>query len=99
VSSVAILRNLRRATAPGGHVLIIERVLPELASRDDLQSLLIDVLMLVVTGGRERTEPEFRGLLEAAGFELSSVIGPIPPFDYFVVEGTPIPSNERSTRP
>jgi hypothetical protein len=98
-SSGAILRNLRRAISPGGRVLIIERVLPELASRDDLQSLLIDVLMLVVTGGRERTEPEFRGLLEAAGFELSSVIGPIAPFDYFVVEGAPIPSNERRTRP
>jgi hypothetical protein len=96
-SSVAILRNLRRAISPGGQVLIVERVLPELASRDDLQSLLIDVLMLVVTGGRERTEPEFRALLEAAGFELSRLTGPISPFDYFVVEGTPIPLERRTT--
>jgi DNA-binding transcriptional ArsR family regulator/precorrin-6B methylase 2 len=88
-AAAAILRSLRRAVGPRGRVLIIDRVLPELAGRAAFQSLLVDMLMLVVTGGRERTEVEFRDLLEAAGFELSRLSGPIPPFDYFVVEGTP----------
>jgi SAM-dependent methyltransferase len=88
-AAAAILRSLRRAVGPRGRVLIIDRVLPELAGRDAFQSLLVDMLMLVATGGRERTEAEFRDLLEAAGFELSRLSGPIPPFDYFVVEGTP----------
>jgi hypothetical protein len=72
-------------------VLIVDRLLPELVSDADTQTLLVDVLMMVVTGGRERTEAEFRGLLDAAGFELTRVTKAIPPFDYRVIEATPVP--------
>jgi O-methyltransferase domain len=34
----------------------------------------IDLIMLVMAGGRERTEPEFRSLLAASGFTLSRII-------------------------
>lgn len=87
--AVSILRNVRAAIAPGGRLLVLERVLPELAGPDDAPSLLIDVLMLVVTGGRERTEREFGDLLTAAGFELAAVSERIAPFDYRVIEATP----------
>ena len=33
----------------------------------------LDLLMLVLAGGRERTEPEWRELLERAGLERVSV--------------------------
>jgi hypothetical protein len=89
--AVAILRNVRRAMPPEGRLLVVERMLPELASTEDAQTLLVDVLMFVVTGGRERTEREFRGLMDAAGFELSRLTAPIPPFDYRVIEGAPVP--------
>jgi hypothetical protein len=87
--AIAILRNVRRAIPAGGRVLIAERVLPELAGAEHARSLIVDVLMMVVTGGRERTESEFRELLDAAGFELSRLGEPIPPFDYHVIEGRP----------
>jgi len=41
--------------------------------------------MLVVTGGRERTEPEFRALLETAGLTMTAVSAPLP-LGYRVIE-------------
>jgi hypothetical protein len=52
---VDILRTIRAAASPHARVLIVERMLPELVSDADTQTLLVDVLMMVVTGGRERT--------------------------------------------
>lgn len=48
--------------------------------------------MLAVTGGRERTEGEFRELLARAGLELTAVSEPIQPFHYRVLEAKPRPS-------
>jgi hypothetical protein len=87
---IDILRTIRAAVSPQARVLIVDRMLPELVSDADTQTLLVDVLMMVVTGGRERTEAEFRRLLHAAGFELTRITGAIPPFDYRVIEGAPV---------
>jgi hypothetical protein len=84
--ALAILRNVRAAMARDSRLLILERMLPERVGPDDAPTLLIDVLMLLVTGGKERTETEFRGLLGAAGLELARVGEPIPPFGYRVIE-------------
>ena len=55
---VVILRNCRRAMAENGKVLLVEMLLP-LDGAVSLQSLM-DLNMLVISGGRERTEPEYR---------------------------------------
>jgi hypothetical protein len=60
-------------------------VLPERVGAADLPTLLVDVLMLVVTGGRERTEAEFERLLGRAGFALTRLTEPLPPFEYSVI--------------
>jgi len=52
-------------------VLIIEGILPD---NLDSGSLTVDVIMLAVTGGRERTTKELGRLLYAAGFQLDRVI-------------------------
>ena len=70
-AAVKILRNCRRAMQPGKHLLILDSVLTP--SSDPGQSLM-DLLMMVLTSGRERTELEFRSLLHAAGFALLRVI-------------------------
>jgi hypothetical protein len=82
----AILRSCRAAMGPGARLLIVERMLSEPVGVDDLQPLLVDVLMLVATGGRERTERDFRDLLAAADLELVSVSEALPPFAYRVIE-------------
>jgi hypothetical protein len=74
--AVAILGNCRAVIPPGGALLIIEFILPPLVSREDAhleRHLMSDLNMLAVTGGRERSEQEWKALLEAAGFRLAGV--------------------------
>jgi len=76
VEAITILKNCRAVIPQGGCLLVIEFVLPPLVSRADPQlegRLMSDLNMLVVTGGRERSEREWRTLLEAAGFSLTRV--------------------------
>jgi hypothetical protein len=68
----AILRNCAQAMAEGGYVLVIESVLP--TGNDPHPGKSADLQMLVLTGGRERTEPEYRGLLEKSGFTSVRVL-------------------------
>jgi orsellinic acid C2-O-methyltransferase len=86
--AVAILRNCRRAMAPGGRLLILERVLPEVVTTEVAETLLVDLTMLITNGGTERTEEQFRGLLTAAGFTLTAITDPLP-LDYRVIEAAP----------
>lgn len=67
-----ILRNCRSAIRPGGKVLLMEIVIPD-GNAPSLGKLL-DLEMLVIAGGRERTEAEYRNLLTASGFRLTRVI-------------------------
>jgi SAM-dependent methyltransferase len=67
-----ILANCRRAIDPSGRLLLLEAVLAE--RNPPLASTLTDLHMLMVTGGRERTEEELRSLLDPSGFHLARVI-------------------------
>ena len=68
---LAILTAVRRAATDDAKVLLIEGILPD---NLDSGSLAVDVIMLAVTGGRERTTKELGRLLYAAGFQLDRVI-------------------------
>ena len=68
----AILRNCAQAMDEGGRVLVIETVLP--TGNDPHPGKIADLQMLVMTGGRERTEPDYRGLLEKSGFSSVRVL-------------------------
>lgn len=70
-AALTILANCRRAIRPNGTLLLFDTVLTP--SSDPGQALM-DVLMMVLTGGRERTESEFRSLLQQANFSLTQVI-------------------------
>jgi SAM-dependent methyltransferase len=68
----AILRSCRRAVAPGGRLLVIERVLA--APNEGAEAKFADLDMLVGAGGKERTTEEFAALFAAAGFELAQIL-------------------------
>jgi hypothetical protein len=70
--STVILENIRKAMNENGKLLLIESVVPE-GNQPDLSKFL-DLDMMVMTGGRERTEAEFKSLLAASGFKLRRVI-------------------------
>jgi SAM-dependent methyltransferase len=83
--STTILRNCHRALGKGGKVLLIERILPARVE-DDFDAIWLDLQMLANSGGRERTENEYRSLLTSAGFEFS---GAIPTWSrLWILEGT-----------
>lgn len=73
--ALAILRTCRRAMRPDATLALVEMVLPNRIERSATaeEQTLGDLNMLVRTGGRERTQDEFRSLLDSAGFELSGV--------------------------
>jgi ubiquinone/menaquinone biosynthesis C-methylase UbiE len=73
--AVTILKNCHRAMTDQGKLLLIERVLPaRVESSSAAQALVLsDLNMMVMNGGRERTEAEYRALFEAASFRLTKV--------------------------
>ncbi len=73
-----ILANVRRAIAPGGRVMVVEMVLPEDGSPSP--ALLLDLNMLVMLPGKERTVGEIHALLHAAGFTPTRVVPTPSPF-------------------
>src|SRR5271170_1219862 len=74
--AITILKNCRAVIPQNGCLLIIEFILPPLVSHADPQlegKLMSDLNMLAVTGGKERSEREWKILLEAAGFILTAI--------------------------
>lgn len=69
--AAVLLRNCRRAMGPGGVLLLREGVLPEGPVPPNRAQ--VDLMMMVMNGGRERTEAEWRRLLAEAGFSLVRV--------------------------
>ena len=67
-----ILSNCRKAMKPGAKLLIVEFVLPE--GDEPHIGKLLDMTMLVVTGGEERTSNEYRTLLARAGLTMTGVV-------------------------
>ena len=73
--SVSILRNCHLALPNGGKLLLVERLMPESPdmSDDDKAHAMSDLNMLSGPGGCERTEGQYRELLEQSGFDLAAV--------------------------
>jgi SAM-dependent methyltransferase len=67
-----ILSNIKRAMKPGGRVILLDSVLLP-ANQPDFGKIL-DLEMLLLPGGRERTEEEFRALFARAGFRLTRIV-------------------------
>ncbi len=74
--AVRILRSCHRAMKPEAKLLLVEGVYPPRIQQnlESRSAALNDVNMLVVTGGRQRSEPEFRQLYSAAGFRLTRIV-------------------------
>jgi hypothetical protein len=70
--SLTILRNCRRAMGQGGKLLIVEGVVPP--GNEPPASKFFDLAMMVLPGGMERTEEEYRQLFGAAGFQLTRIV-------------------------
>ena len=83
-TAATILRTCRRAN-PAARVLLVQEVIPP--GNTPSVGKLLDLQMLLI-GGRERTEAEYRSLYAAAGYELTRVIPTAAPLH--VIEGRPV---------
>lgn len=82
--AVDILRRIRSAAKVGTKVLVIDCVIPD---RDrEFFGHWTDLEMLVLQAGRERTVPEYRGLLERAGFRLTRWVPTASPLSFVEAE-------------
>lgn len=70
-ASVDILRTCRRAMKPGSRLLVVEHIIGP--ANTSPRGKFMDLNMLVMTGGRERTRQEFESLFDRAGLRLQSV--------------------------
>ncbi|ARV57855.1 methyltransferase [Nostocales cyanobacterium HT-58-2] len=73
--AIAILKNCHRAMKENGKLLLIEHVIPP--NNEPFDGKFLDLVMMLVLGGCERTTEEYRTLLEASGFQLTRIV-PMP---------------------
>jgi hypothetical protein len=83
--SIRILTNVRQAIGEDGRLLVVESVIPP--GNDPFFGKLLDITMLVIPGGQERTEDEYRDLFGKAGFRLSRIVPTAT--EVSVIEGVP----------
>jgi hypothetical protein len=83
---IRILENCRVALGPASKLLLIERLI----TRDNQphQAKTIDLLMMTLLGGRERTASEWAGLLGAAGLKLCRQLG--TEAEFTIAEAVPL---------
>jgi SAM-dependent methyltransferase len=81
----AVLRNCREAMNPDGRLLLVEMVIPP--GDEPHPGKMLDLVMMSLTGGMERSEAEYRELLDRAGLRLTQVIPTRSPVS--VIEAVP----------
>ena len=69
---IKMLKNVRRAMKPDSRVLVLEKTVPT----DDTPGpgRWLDLHVMLLTGGRERTVPEYQALFDKAGLKLARVL-------------------------
>jgi hypothetical protein len=83
-SARKILENCRKAMEPASRLLIVEMLLP--SGNQPGFAKVLDLEMLALAGGRERSADEMGGLLAKAGFSLTRVIPTQSPLAIFEAE-------------
>lgn len=82
---LTILGHCRRAMSSGGHLLLVEMVLPE--GDTPHPGKMLDIAMLTIPGGEERTPSQYGALLDKAGFRMTRVVPTASPVS--IVEAVP----------
>ena len=67
-----MFQNCRRAMSAQSRLIIVEPMIP--GPEEPHLSKLLDLEMLTLPGGIERTEAEYRDLLQAGGFRLARIV-------------------------
>ena len=93
-AAIQILTRCREAMPDGATLLLVEAVLPRRA-REQPGAVHMDLHMLTLLHGRERTVREFQAVLAAAGLELRRVVPALPAAGLWVLEAAKTPGTGR----
>jgi hypothetical protein len=83
-AALALLGKVREAMKPGARLILLEELIPE--TPELVPGKWLDLLMLAITGGRERTEKEYQELLSSAGFALEEVVPTAGPLSILIAK-------------
>jgi len=83
---MSILKNCRQVIKPTGKVLVVEHVMPEANESARPETFFLDLTMLLLEEGCQRSQKQFQQLYEAAGLKLTRLIPTEAPGIY-IVEG------------
>lgn len=81
--SLKILKNCHAVMQPGTKLLVVDSVIPP--GNTFFMGKFLDLTMMLIPGGKERTEEEFRELFDQAGFDLNRIVP--TESDVSVIEG------------
>lgn len=70
--SLTILKNCHTAMSPGNKLLLVESVIPP--GNDPFMGKFLDLTMMLIPGGKERTKDEYWDLYDRAGFDLVGIV-------------------------
>ena len=70
--SLTILKNCHAVMSPGNKLLLVESVIPP--GNDPFMGKFLDLTMMLIPGGKERTADEYRELYDNAGFDLVRIV-------------------------
>lgn len=82
---IRLLSNCRAGIREGGKLLVVDAVVP--ADDSFSPAKLMDLAMMLLVGGKERTEEEFRALFAASGWRLNRIVP--TPSPMAIIEGVP----------
>lgn len=83
-SCLKILQTVAKAATPGARLVLLEMVVPP--APVPAVTAIIDVSMLSIVGGRERTAEEFRALLASGGFVMDRIVPTT--YSHSIIEAT-----------
>jgi len=80
--AIKILKNCHQAMPDGSSLLIVEPIVSDSNKKE--MAKVMDVYMMIITGGKERTRQEFEHLLEKSGFRLDAIISTETEFSFMI---------------
>jgi len=84
---VRLLRNCRESLDGDGRIFCVDTVLPPMGDTSGAAAKILDIMVLLAIGGRERTRDQWEALYGAAGFRLSRIVPLEDNFGTSIIEG------------
>lgn len=85
-AATRILHAIKTAATPGARLLVVETIVPP--GDEPHYSKALDLTMLGMVTGKERTRPEYETLLAASGFTIDRVVPTPNPSPFSIIEAT-----------